>query len=259
MDLLQYRTLTTLLNPNKANKNILVQIKKDRKKKLAAFQKSAGLKFKDISLLENSFMHRSVSNESGIRVNNERLEFLGDSILGAVCATLLYQLFKEKNEGELAKIKSIIVCEDTLSAIALNLHIDDMLLLGKGEDNSGGRNKKAILADAMEALIGAFFLDSGYKAAFDFVSRCIKPEISKVTGENYHKDYKSILQEYCQRQFQSYPVYNLVKRSGPEHERTFWMEVQIGETVYGTGQGRNKKSAEQEAARVAWEKISANG
>jgi len=225
-------------------------------KKLAAFQKAAGFKFKNVSLLELSFMHRSVSNETGIRTNNERLEFLGDSILGAVCATLLYQSFKDKAEGDLAKIKSVIVSEDTLSEIASGLHIDKMLLLGKGEEISGGRNKKTILADAMEALIGALYLDCGYKAAFDFVVSCIKPEIKKVTGQNYHKDYKSILQEYCQRQFHCYPEYRLAKRSGPEHERIFWMEVRIEETIYGMGQGRNKKSAEQEAARIAWEEIS---
>ena len=200
-------------------------------------------------------MHRSVSNEAGSKVNNERLEFLGDSILGAVCATFLYQSFKEKSEGELAKIKAVVVSEDTLSEIAKKLNLDDMLLLGKGEEMSGGRTKKTILADAMEALIGAFYLDSGYASAFDFVSRCIKPEISKVTGANFHKDYKSILQEFCQRQFSCYPEYRLAKRTGPEHERTFWMEVKIGETVYGTGSGRNKKSAEQEAARIAWEKL----
>jgi len=205
-------------------------------------------------------MHRSISNETpsrdgGIKVSNERLEFLGDSILGAVCATLLYQTFKEKNEGELAKIKAIVVSEDILSEIALNLKIDEMLLLGKGEEMSGGRTKKAILADAMEALIGAFYIDSGYKAAFDFVSRCIKPQINKVTGDDYHKDYKSILQEYCQQQYRCYPEYCLVKRTGPEHDRTFWMEVRIGDTVYGRGNGRNKKSAEQEAAKEAWEQV----
>ena len=203
-------------------------------------------------------MHRSVSNESGNKINNERLEFLGDSILGAVCATLLYQLFSDKSEGDLAKIKAVVVCEDILSVIAKNIHIDEMLILGKGEDNSGGRNKKAILADAMEALIGAFYLDSGYKAAFDFVGSCIRPEISKVTGANYHKDYKSILQELCQRQFRCYPVYCMTKRTGPEHERIFWMEVKINETVYGMGTGRNKKSAEQEAARIALEQLAAN-
>jgi len=200
-------------------------------------------------------MHRSVSNENGIKTNNERLEFLGDSILGAVCATLLYQQYSEKKEGELAKIKAVVVSEDVLSSIASNLQIDKMLLLGKGEEHSGGRTKKAILADAMEALIGALYLDSGYKAAFDFVSRCLIPEINQVTAANYHKDYKSLLQEYCQQQFHCYPEYIMVKRSGPEHERTFWMEVRINETVYGAGTGRNKKSAEQEAAKAAWETI----
>jgi len=202
-------------------------------------------------------MHRSVSNEAGVKINNERLEFLGDSILGAVCATLLYRMYCGKNEGELAKIKAVVVCEDILSGIAAGLKIDEMLLLGKGEELSGGRTKKAILADAMEALIGAFYLDSGYKAAFDFVSRCITPEIDKVTGADYHKDYKSLLQEYCQRQFHCYPEYRVLKHSGPEHERTFWMEVRIGETVYGTGTGRNKKSAEREAAQMAYEHLTA--
>jgi ribonuclease-3 len=111
----------------------------------------------------------------------------------------------------------------------------------------------------MEALIGALYLDSGYKAAFDFVSRCITPEIYKVTGADYHKDYKSFLQEYCQREFRCYPEYRMVKRSGPEHERTFLMEVRIGETVYGTGTGRNKKSAEREAARIAYGHLTGNG
>ncbi|MDR1839549.1 MAG: ribonuclease III [Treponema sp.] len=220
---------------------------------MAAFQKAAGFKFKNINLLNLSFMHRSVSNENVIKVNNERLEFLGDSILGAVCATLLYQQYSEKNEGELAKIKAVVVSEDVLSGIATNLQIDKMLLLGKGEELSGGRTKKAILADAMEALIGALYIDSGYKTAFDFVSRCITPEINQVTVDNYHKDYKSLLQEHCQRQFHCYPEYVMVKRSGPEHDRTFCMEVRINETVYGTGTGRNKKSAEQEAAKAAWE------
>jgi len=261
--LLPYRTHTTSSNPSKTSIINLVKISKERKKKLAAFQKAAGLKFKNTDLLNLSFMHRSVSNETsllpgGSKANNERLEFLGDSVLGSVCATLLYQTFKEKSEGDLAKIKAVVVSEDTLSVIAKNLHLDEMLLLGKGEELSGGRNKKAILADAMEAVIGAFYLDSGYKPAFDFVSRCIKPEISKVTGANFHKDYKSILQEFCQRQYRCYPIYRLAKRTGPEHERTFWMEVQIGEKVYGMGSGRNKKSAEQEAARIAWEKVAEN-
>jgi len=132
-----------------------------------------------------------------------------------------------------------------------------MLLLGKGEEMSGGRTKKTILADAMEAVIGALYIDNGYKNTFDFVSRCIQPQIKKVTGENFHNDYKSILQEFCQQQFKCYPEYIMVKKTGPEHDRTFWMEVRIGQTVYGAGKGRNKKSAEQDAAKEAYLKIKA--
>ena len=183
---------------------------------------------------------------------------MGDSILGAVCATLLYQIYTDKSEGDLAKIKAVVVSEDILSNIALSLEIDKMLLLGKGEELSGGRTKKAILADALEALIGSLYIDSGYKAAFDFVKSCIIPEINNVTGDNYHKDYKSLLQEHCQRLFRCYPEYRLIKKTGPEHERTFWMEVRIGETVYGSGSGRNKKSAEQEAAKLAYEELVKN-
>ena len=200
-------------------------------------------------------MHRSVSNETGSKLNNERLEFLGDSILGAVCVTVLYRNYPEKNEGELAKIKAVVVSEEILSGIALELQIDKMLLLGKGEELSGGRTKKAILADALEALIGALYLDSGYKAAFDFVSKFLLPQINNVTGANLHKDYKSLLQEYCQQVFHCYPEYRLVKKTGPEHERTFWMEVKINEDIYGQGNGRNKKTAEREAAKVAYEKL----
>jgi ribonuclease-3 len=223
-----------------------------RKKQLAAFQKTAGFRFKRIDLLNLSFMHRSVSNETSSNLNNERLEFLGDSILGAACATMLYQKYAEKNEGELAKIKSVVVSEEVLSSVARLLQLDTMLLLGKGEELSGGRHKKAILADTMEALIGALYLDSGYKAAFAFVNRYFAPEIDRVTVENYYRDYKSLLQELCQQCYRTYPQYRLVKISGPDHEHMFWIEVMVNGTSYGPGAGRNKKSAEQDAARMAY-------
>jgi ribonuclease-3 len=226
-----------------------------RKKILAAFQKAAGVRFKSLELLNISLMHRSISNESGCKINNERLEFLGDAILGAVTATLLYKNLSQKPEGELAKIKSVVVSEDILSGIARVLQLDTVLLLGRGEELSGGRTKKGILADALEALIGALYLDSGYKAAFQFVSRCIGPEIDRVTDRDYHRDYKSDLQALSQRLFHAYPVYRMIKRSGPEHERLFWMEVTVNGQIYGPGTGRNKKSAEQEAAKIAWEKL----
>ena len=227
----------------------------ERKKQLAAFQKTAGFRFKSLALLNLSFVHRSVSNEVGSRLNNERLEFLGDSILGAACATLLYQKYSDKAEGELAKIKSVAVSEEVLSSVARILQIDTMLLLGRGEELSGGREKKAILADTLEAMIGALYLDSGYQRAFELISRYFIPEIDRITENDYRRDYKSLLQELCQHRYRAYPQYRLVKRSGPEHERIFWMEVSVDGTVYGPGMGRNKKSAEQEAARMAWQAL----
>jgi ribonuclease-3 len=222
-----------------------------RKKELITFQRCVGIKFKDLSLLNLAFMHRSVANESHEKINNEKLEFLGDSILGAVTATLLYDGLHGHNEGDLAKVKSIVVSEETLSGIARQLQIDTMMILGKGEELSGGRNKKALLADALEALFGALYLDSGYKTAFTFISRCIKPEIEKVRDNKGIEDYKSHLQELCQHKFKTYPNYKLVKRSGPEHERYFWIEVSCAGKTFGPGMGKNKKSAEQEAARLA--------
>jgi ribonuclease-3 len=222
---------------------------------LAAFQKAAGIKFKNLELLNLSFMHRSLANESGRLGNNERLEFLGDAVLGAVSATLLYGNFAGKNEGELAKIKSVVVSEDILAGVARELQIDAQLLLGKGEELSGGRTKNAILADALEALIGALYLDSGYKAAYAFVSRLIGPEIGRVIEKNYHRDYKSLLQELSQRDYRNYPEYRMVKYSGPEHDRLYWMEVTVNGIAYGPGMGRNKKAAEQEAAKIAWDAL----
>jgi ribonuclease-3 len=229
-----------------------------RKKELAAFVKTAGIRFRSLGLLNLSFIHRSVSNEAGYRSNNERLEFLGDAILGSVTATLLYQDLSDKSEGDLAKIKSVVVSEDILAGIARELQIDSLLILGHGEELSGGRTKNAILADAMEALIGALYLDSGYKAVFDFVSRRMGPEITKVLDNRHYRDYKSLLQELSQGLYRKYPVYRLLKRSGPDHDRLFWVEVTVNGTTFGPGMGKNKKTAEQEAARIAYEGMDAS-
>ena len=226
-----------------------------RKKVLAAFLKTSRVKFKNLGLLNLSFMHRSSSNESANKENNERLEFLGDAILGAAAATLLYQNLGNRPEGDLAKIKSVVVSEDVLSAVALELQIDRLLILGRGEELSGGRTKKAILADALEALIGAIYLDSGYENAFSFVSRFISPEIDRVLENRHYRDYKSLLQEFCQQQYKKYPNYQLVKRSGPDHSRIFWVEVNVNDYIYGPAAGKSKKSAEQEAAKIAWEAL----
>lgn len=232
-----------------------LSIEEPRRKELIAFQKRLGLRFRSLELLNLSFMHRSVKNEFGITEDNERLEFLGDSILGAITATLLYKEQCNKNEGELAKIKSVVVSEEILSSLALQLQIEHMLLLGKGEEKSGGREKKAILADTFEAFLGAMYLDSGYESCFKFLRPLIASEIDRVLANRHRKDFKTELQEYCQRTWHSYPEYKILKKSGPEHERMFSVEVEIHGKAAGVGTGKSKKEAEQAAAKMAFENL----
>lgn len=242
---------------------VFLEIDRARKKQLSAFCRNAGFKFKNLRLLNLALMHRSITNEllrskgaaENVPLNNERLEFLGDAILGAVTATQLYRLYGNKSEGELAKIKSIVVSEHILCGIARELQLDMLLLFGKGEELSGGRTKNALLADALEALIGALYLDGGYKTAFSFVERCILPEIKRVTEDGYRQDYKSLLQELTQHKWKKYPIYHCTNRIGAKHESIFWVEVTVPGGVYGPCTGRNKKAAEQEAARKAYEAL----
>ena len=270
MSLKPFGTHTNTSNPSKARPSIIggraAKLPKSngcppdaaRKKALTAFLKTTGIRFKSLELLNLSFMHRSVSNESNNKSNNERLEFLGDAILGAVAANLLYQTLADRPEGDLARVKSVVVSEEILSAVALELQLDSLLILGHGEELSGGRTKKAILADALEALIGAIYLDSGYKEAFAFAGRFLSGEISRVLEDRHAKDYKSLLQEFCQRCYKNYPNYRLIKRTGPEHSRIFWVEVSVNGEVFGPAAGRNKKSAERDAAKLAFETLNPN-
>jgi ribonuclease-3 len=228
----------------------------ERRRELEIFEKHAGIKFRHTELLNLAFAHRSYANENQKDVgNNEKLEFLGDSVLGLVVAEYLFDTLTEKAEGDLAKIKSFVVSEDSLAAIARRLKVDNFILIGKGEEYSGGRTKKALLADAMEAIIGAYFLDSGFKKSRRFILDQLVPEINKVLENRHQKDYKTLLQELVQKRFKTYPKYVLVKKTGPDHSKTFWMEVKIGDESYGPGQGRNKKTAEQQAARTAYQQL----
>ena len=226
----------------------------ERKKRLLAFCKPLGLRFHDLSLLELAFRHRSYSNEDDDKrpVNNERLEFLGDSVLGLAAAAYLYKTFEDNPEGDLAKIKAVVVSEKTLAPIALRFGIDKMLVLGHGEELSGGRQKPAILADCMESIIGAYFLDSGYAAAEKYVLSFLVSEIEKVHDDRGSKDYKTLLQELYQKKTKECPRYETVSVTGPDHDRTFSVTVHLGDAAYGPESGKSKKEAEQKAAKKAY-------
>jgi ribonuclease-3 len=228
----------------------------ERRKELALFQKQAKIRFKSLEFLNLAFSHRSFANEKGGAVdNNEKLEFFGDSVLGLVVSEYLLGVLQDRSEGEMAKVKSFVVSEDSLEGIARALRLDNFILIGRGEEFSGGRSKKTLLADALEAIIGAYYLDSGFKAAHDFVERLLAPEIHKVLEDKHRKDYKTLLQEYAQKRFRSYPRYRVVQRKGPDHNRIFAIEVSIDNRSFGPGEGKNKKEAEQAAAGIAYEAL----
>jgi ribonuclease-3 len=231
-----------------------VTLRPERKKELQLFERHAGIRFREVEFLNQAFTHRSFANELGENVeNNERLEYLGDSILGMVVSEYLYETLPDQPEGELARIKSFVVSEASLSEIARKIRVDNYILIGRGEEYSGGRSKKAILADALEAIIGAYYLDSGFLPSRKFVHQLLIPEINKVLEDRHAKDYKTLLQELVQKRMKTYPKYKVVQKTGPDHDRTFWIEVHVGNTSFGAGQGKNKKEAEQEAARIAYE------
>ena len=229
-----------------------------RKKELEEFCRNLDLHFKNLGLLDLAFHHRSFSNENKDhrRFNNERLEFLGDSVLGLATAAFLYDDMAGNPEGDLAKIKSTVVSEKSLAPIALEkMHIDRYLVMGKGEELSGGRKKAAILADAVEAVIGALYLDSGYAAAEKLVLELMIPAVRAVQTEGDTGDYKTMLQEYFQKKNKACPVYELVSTSGPDHDRKFEVAVHLGNKTFGPAVGKSKKRAEQLVAKLALEKL----
>lgn len=230
-----------------------ILITSERKEKLIKFSKNVAIKFKNIELLDQAFHHRSITNESKHIKNNERLEFLGDSVLGMVTAAYLFNNL-ENPEGDLAKIKSSVVSEKALAPVAIQFGISKLLVLGHGEELSGGREKPAILADCMEAIIGAYYLDAGYKAAEKYVLEFIEPAVKNVLV-NGMKDYKTQLQELCQKLFKVCPKYVLIEKKGPEHAQIFSVSVDCNGTIFGPCNGRTKKDAEQSCASVAIDKL----
>jgi len=231
-------------------------ISSERKRELSLFQKQAEIKFKNLELLNLAFCHRSYANESNDDIdNNERLEFLGDSVLGLIVANWLFVHLPNLDEGDFSRIKSFVVSEESLAVVAKRLRVDNFILIGKGEEFSGGRNKKALLADCMEAIFGAYFLDSGFKATTELVQHLLVPEIQIVLANKHRKDYKTLLQEYVQKRYKTYPKYEVVKKTGPEHDNTFWVRVVVQKNVFGPAAGNNKKEGEQAAAKLAYDQL----
>lgn len=223
-------------------------------KELNAFENIINYKFNNVETLEKSLTHSSYSNEdkSYSKTNNERLEFLGDAVLSISVSRFIFDQYPDYPEGDLTKLRSQVVCEDTLSLVAANLHIGRFLLLGKGEEASGGRERKSILADAVEAIIAAIYFDGGYKKAEEFVLTNLTKYIQLAVKGKIVSDFKSYLQEYYQSKSQSCKIrYVVTKEEGPDHEKMFHVNVLVNKTIVGKGTGKSKKLAEQDAAKNA--------
>ena len=216
---------------------------------LIEFQNKIGYHFKNESLLRQALTHSSYAHEKHMKKfsDNERLEFLGDAVLEIVSSEFLYNNYPLKPEGELTKLRASIVCEPTLALCTKEIDLGDYLFLGKGEDLTGGRKRKSILSDALEAVIGAIYLDGGFANAKDFVLKYIMTDIEH---KQLFYDSKTILQEVVQGRHENL-IYCLIDESGPDHMKSFTVEVRVGEKVLSTGTGATKKAAEQEAAYKA--------
>ena len=214
-----------------------------------------GYRFHNISLLENALTHSSYANERwhNSLLSNERLEFLGDSVLGMLVADYLYATFPDRPEGELTRMRADMVCEGTLAAVATKIGIGEHLLLGHGEERFGGRTRNSILADAMESVIAAAFLDGGLAAAKRIVETFILVEVP--VKKMHNVDYKTQLQELVQQKKNQVIAYTLVGESGPDHDKKFRVDVNLNGNVVGSGSGSSKKRAEQDAARAALERL----
>lgn len=217
-----------------------------------------GYRFRNISLLQNALTHSSYANERwhNSLLSNERLEFLGDSVLGMLVAEYLYRNFPNRPEGELTRMRADMVCEQTLAATANRIGLGEHLMLGHGEERFGGRNRDSILADAVESVIAACFLDGGLDAALQFVQKFILVEVP--VKKLHNADYKTALQELVQQKKNQVLSYALVGQSGPDHDKQFDVQVSLNGNVVGCGSGSSKKRAEQMAAKAAIEKLFPN-
>lgn len=222
----------------------------------SSFENKAGVNFKDKSLLKQAFTHRSYINENRTSnlAHNERLEFLGDAVLELVITDYLYHKLKDAPEGELTSLRSALVNADTCARVATALGANDFLLLSKGEAKDTGRARQFILANTLEALIGALYMDQGYDAAKDFILKHVAPLSQEIIASGTWIDAKSLFQEKAQEHKGFTPAYKTVRESGPDHDKHFTVSVSVGSEVMGEGEGKSKQDAEQSAARNALQK-----
>jgi len=227
-------------------------MQEDRINTLIPLQRLLCYQFKDLELLHKSLTHKSYSNEVLLSLkNNERLEFLGDSVLDLIVADYMFLTYQDLPEGSLSKIRAAVVNESALAGLAKNLELGSYILLGKGESVSGGRQKASILANTYEALVGALFCDSDFRTTVDVFLPQLVEKIDEYRGACIATDFKSALQEYTQNRFSCVPLYEVVGEIGPGHDKRFDVKVKIRSQVLGSGKGRTKKEAEQNAAKEA--------
>jgi ribonuclease III len=223
-----------------------------------ALDRALGVTMSDPAIRLAALTHRSYAFEQGFELTNERLEFLGDSVLGLVVTAMAYREYPDLPEGSLAKLRAAVVNMGALADVARSLGLGKMVLLGKGEEQSGGRDKSSILADALEAVFGAVYLDLGLDVATELIERLFRPRLEAYVRGEGDRDYKTILQELASAKVRSMPEYRL-EESGPDHEKVFRAMVYLSGECLGTGTGHSKKEAEQQAAREAYARLSELG
>lgn len=232
------------------------QLDPEREKELQELESKLSVSFLNRALLNQSLTHSSYGYENNCP-DNERLEFLGDAVLKLAVSGYLYNKFPSHPEGDLTKIRAAVISDDTLGKVAARLEMGNYLLLSVNEKKNGGQKRKSNLANALEAIIGAVYLDAGIGKARDLIIEFLREEIEIVSRVGYIRDYKSALQEYSQKNKWDLPHYRTLKETGPKHRRVFWIEVKLRAKRYGIGRGRNKKEAEQRAACMALRKVKA--
>jgi len=222
---------------------------------LADLQQSISYTFKEPGLLERALTHKSFANENKVPYHNERMEFLGDAVLSLIVSEHLVRTCPDSTEGDLSRLRAAVVSEPALAVIGRTLALGAYLLLGKGEEQTGGRDKDSLLADALEALIAALYLDAGKDAAETFVLRFFEDVIKSTCASRTSLDCKTTLQERCQERLKQLPEYRVVSETGPDHQKQFEVELLVKGQLYGRGTGKSKKEAEQKAAKEALQRL----